>query len=151
MRALLDANVYISYLLSTSTASPPRVVVEAALDGAYELLFTPGVIDEVRRKTSTKPYLARRISQTQVDEIEREIAVIAKVVSELSEPFPEVGRDRKDDYLFAHAVAGQADYLVSGDTGVQNVGQIGNVRIMSPAEFVQVLQRSGQLPPFNET
>jgi predicted nucleic acid-binding protein len=46
-----------------------------------------------------------------------------------------------------YAVVGQADYLVSGDSGVQKVGQIDSVQIVSPAGFLQVL---GLAPPTSE-
>lgn len=59
---------------------------------------------------------------------------------EIPEPLPEVGRERKDDYLFAHAVVARSDFLVSGDKGVQAVGNIGDVRVVSPAELVRVIK-----------
>lgn len=140
MRALLDANIFLSYLLDRTSNTPPIVVVDAALKGSYTLLVTARVIDEVRDKTKTKPYLAARIAQHQVERLVTILTPIAENIPELDPPLPEVGRDRKDDYLFAHAIFGKADYLVSGDTGVQKVGQIGDVRIVSPAMFLQVLE-----------
>jgi len=38
MRVLLDANIFISYLLSPASDTPPMIVVEAAFTGAYTLL-----------------------------------------------------------------------------------------------------------------
>jgi predicted nucleic acid-binding protein len=108
MRALLDANVYISFLLTHGEATPPRITVDAALDGAYQLLMTAGVISEVRRKTATKPYLARRIEQTVAERLVRRLMVIAEVIPELDPPLPEVGRDRKDNYFFAQYLVGDS-------------------------------------------
>jgi putative PIN family toxin of toxin-antitoxin system len=144
MRALLDANVYISFLLTRNAASPPRATVAAALDGVYDLLVSDGVINEVRRKTVAKSYLAERISQAEVERLVRGLLVIAERLPELDVPYPEIGNDRKDDYLFAHAVVGQADYLVSGDGGVRVIDRIGDVRIVSPAEFIAILDTHPQ-------
>ena len=146
MRALVDANVYISSLLTRNPATPPRIVVRAAISGGYTLLITPGVIDEVRRKTVAKPYLASRITQTEVERLFEILGALAEFVPAIEEPLPEIGRDRKDDYLFAHAVVGRADLLVSGDLGVQGIGRIGDVQIVTPAEFVQILRESGRTP-----
>ncbi len=55
---------------------------------------------------------------------------------------PRWGGDRKDDYLYAHALVGRADYLVSGDKGVLQVRQIGAVQLLSPFEFLQVLRQA---------
>ncbi len=118
------------------------MAVEAALDGRYVLLISEGVIDEVRRNTATKPYLAQRITQPQVERLVRSLLVIAESIPDLGIPYPEVGKDRKDDYLFAQARYGEADYLVSGDTGVRGVDRIGAVRIVTPAEFVAILHRN---------
>ena len=141
MRAVLDTNLSISYLLAPTATSPPVAVVEAAFTGAYMLLLSDGVVAELTSKSATKPYLAAHISRNQTERLVRILETVAETVDELDEPFPAVGRDRKDDYLFAHAVMGRADYLVSGDKGVQAVRRIGSVHVVSPTEFLQVLRR----------
>ena len=141
MRALLDANVFISYLLRPTGDTPPIAAVRAAVGGVYSLLVTGGVTAEIREKTSTKPFLADRISPAEVGLFVDLLGSVAETVPEIQDvPFPALGRDRKDDYLYAHAVVGQADYLVSGDRGVLVVGRIGDVQIVSPAEFVEILR-----------
>lgn len=144
MRALLDANVYLSYLLTLpDRRTPPALVVEAALSGDYTLLVPEGVIRELRDTSGSKPYLAARISEAAASAFIGALGAIAEIVPELEPPLPEVGRDRKDDYLFAHAIFGQADYLVSGDGGVRAIGRIGGTRIVTPAEFLAILEGSG--------
>lgn len=140
IRALLDANVFISYLLSPDGSTPTIRVVEAAFTGAYQVLLPDGVVSELRGKTATKPWLATHITPGECERLVGILVTIAEVLPEIGEPLPEVGRDRKDDYLFAHAVVGRADYLVSGDTGVQAVGRIGAVRVVSPAVFLRVIE-----------
>jgi predicted nucleic acid-binding protein len=80
-----------------------------------------------------------RITESQVEELIEILIAVAKHVPTIEGDVPNVGRDRKDAYLFAYAVFGQADYLVSGDTGVRAIEQIGEVRIVTPAEFVAIL------------
>jgi putative PIN family toxin of toxin-antitoxin system len=143
VRALLDANVFISYLLSPNNSSAAIQVVEAAFTGSYQLLLPAGVVAELRGKTATKPWLASRITPDECERLVRILSSVAEILPEIKELLPEVGRDRKDDYLFAHAIVGRADYLVSGDKGVQAVGQISDVQVMSPADFLQVLQHAG--------
>jgi len=53
---------------------------------------------------------------------------------------PAASRDRKDDYLLAHAIAGRADYLVSGDADLLSVDRVGGVAIVNPAGFLRVPQ-----------
>lgn len=145
MRALFDANVFVSYLLTPTSGSPPTAVVEAAFATVFTLLTTAGVLEEVRRKAATKPYLAERITPAEVEQLASILERIAEAIPEIEEELPEVGRDRKDDYLLAHAVLGKADYLVSGDNDLLSLDQVDGVRIVSPAEFLRILQESGLL------
>lgn len=139
IRALLDAHVFISYLLSPDGTSATIQAVERAFTGAYTLLLPTSVIDELRGRTATKPWLAAHITPEECEWLVRILMTVAEALPEIEGTLPEVGRDRKDDYLFAHAVVGRADFLVSGDKGVQAVGRIGDVRVVSPADFLKVL------------
>ncbi len=139
MRAFFDANVFISYLLYPTASTPPAVVVRAGLAGRYTMLVSETVVVEIRTKIAAKRWLASRISANDVEEFVALLAETAQILSELPEPFIAVGRDRNDDYLFAHALLGRADYLVSGDDGVLRIGQIEEVRIVSPAQFGEIL------------
>ena len=140
MRALLDANVYISHLLHPESDTPPAAVVGAGLDGLFTLVITDGIILEFREKIVAKPYLANRITSRQLDEFAETLAIVAESIADIGVSLPEVGRDRKDDYLYAYALIGQVDYLVSGDKDLLAVRQIGDVRIVNPAEFFRILQ-----------
>lgn len=137
---MLDANVYIRYLLSPDGSSATIRVVEAAFTGAYELVLPEGVVSELRGETATKPWLAAHITPEECERLVGILMTVAEVVAETEEPLPEVGRGRKDDEPFAHAVVGQVDFLVSGDKGVRAVGRIGDVRMVSPARFMDTLQ-----------
>ena len=117
-------------------------MVETALTHAYTLLITAQLIAEAHEKTSTKPYLAARISRAEVSALTDVLTATAETIPELEERLPEVGNDRNDDYLFAHALLGRADYLVSGDVGVLRVGRIAEVRIVSPFQFITVLEKA---------
>ena len=48
---------------------------------------------------------------------------------------PERCRDPKDDYLLELAIQAQAIYLVSGDSDLLELGQIGDCKIMTVLEF----------------
>lgn len=145
MRAFLDANVFVSYLLSPTGGTPPPVVARAGLAGAFDLLVSRNVLIELRTRTTTKPSLSARISATAAAELTALLAEVAEVVPEIPEPFPAIGWDRDDDYLIAHALIARADYLVSGDDDLLSLGQIETVRIVSPAQFLAILRDARRL------
>ena len=53
---------------------------------------------------------------------------------------PAVSRDPKDDYLPTYALVAKADYLVTGDKDLLVLKQVGQVKILSPKDFVARLQ-----------
>ncbi len=51
-----------------------------------------------------------------------------------------VGEDEEDDLVLATAVAGNADFLVTGDKHMQGLSRHQNVRILTPRQFLDVLE-----------
>jgi putative PIN family toxin of toxin-antitoxin system len=51
-----------------------------------------------------------------------------------------VCRDPKDDYLIATAIAGDADFIVSCDKDLTDLGSHGRVRIVTAGEFLTELR-----------
>jgi len=49
-------------------------------------------------------------------------------------------RDPKDDPLLACAVEGRADYLVSGNRDLLDLGEVEGIRMLSPREFAVLLE-----------
>jgi putative PIN family toxin of toxin-antitoxin system len=147
MRALLDTNLFISYLLSSGrTGSAVGVILEAAFRGAFTLLFAIEIAEEMIATTAARPDLMARIGSGDVAEMFRQVENVAEVLPRLPAPPPEVGRDRKDDFLIAHAVLAHADYLVSRDRDLLDLVDIAGVRFVSPPAFLEVLRAADRLP-----
>lgn len=53
-----------------------------------------------------------------------------------------VAADPEDDKYIVAALAGRAAYVVSGDKHLVDVGRHEDVRIVTPREFLEVLQKS---------
>ena len=142
MRVLLDANILISYLLPTREASPIRTIVRAAIAGTYTLLLHDRITAEIIRKVQTKRYLAERITGEDVDALFGLLWQVAEPLPTITEEIPPVTRDLKDDYLLAYGLLGQADYLVTGDDDLLTLGEVDGLKLVSPAEFVALLERN---------
>jgi len=139
VRACVDTNILISYLLTPLSGNPPSRIVRGALEGAFTLVLAELTLTELSRKVQSKPYLVDRISTAMLDQFVASLSVIAEVYSLPSDPLPRVVRDPRDDYLLAPAVLEQVDYLVSGDNDLPNLGTFQGVRMVSPREFVAIL------------
>lgn len=60
----------------------------------------------------------------------------------ITQSLPRITKDPTDDYLIAYAVLHQADYLLTGDKKhLLPLGQIGAVKIVTPAQFLQHNER----------
>lgn len=99
------------------------------------------VIAELDRKLSEKKYLASRITKEEAQEFTELLTMIAEEIPAITEEIPRVSSDKKDDYLLAYALVGKADYLVSGDEILQKINEVENITIVSPAEFLIILNK----------
>jgi predicted nucleic acid-binding protein len=59
----------------------------------------------------------------------------------ITSPVSGVATHPEDDLILAAAVSAQADYLVTGDARLQALGSYQGVKIVTPREFVQILEQ----------
>lgn len=143
MRVLMDTNVFVSYLLGSSRRPTGVVatIVEAAFGGAFDLLVSEDLLEAFVLTLTTKRYLAERIGADQTRRFIADIRAVGTTLPPITDPLPRVVRDPKNDYLLAHTLVGQADYLVTGDDDLLALGAVDRLRIISPAGFAQELTR----------
>ena len=134
MRVILDTNVLLAALISPH--GPPEVIYRAWLAGRFDLVTSTAQLDELRR-ASRYPKLrtllpAHRIG-AMVNNMQR--AVVLRVIPSLPDDIE--ANDPNDAFLLSMALAGEADYLVTGDrrAGRLQRGNIGRTRIVTPATF----------------
>lgn len=111
MRVVLDPNVLVSAVIST--AGPPREIVVAWIDGHFDLVASPALVDELRGVLA-RPRFRRWVSEATTTEFIEGIADDALMIDD-PPPLAGLSPDPDDDYLIALARATNADYLVSGD------------------------------------
>lgn len=134
MRVILDTNVLLGALISPH--GPPDLIYRAWRTGRFELVTSTAQLEELRR-VSRYPKLktilpAHRIG-TMINNMQR------AVVLDNLPPLPDgiEASDPDDGFMLAMALAGEADYLVTGDrrAGLLQRGSIGYTRIVTPAIF----------------
>ncbi len=140
MRVLLDTNIYLSYLLGANDESAIRKVVEAGVQGKFIFLLPDALWDELIAVIKRKPYFHQRITVEQVALLRDILHPFSEKMREIAVPIPRVVRDVKDDYLLAHALLDNADYLVTGDADLLTLDPVGKLRIISPRAFATLLE-----------
>jgi uncharacterized protein len=110
VRLVVDTNILISALLVEASLSAHLIVLWR--QGWFDLLTSAEQLDELMRVTrypKIRERLAPALAGRLINEL-RDVAVVLKNI-----PTVTVCQDPYDDYLFAMAVAGAADFLVTGD------------------------------------
>ena len=137
-RAVLDSSVLVSAFLKPG--SLPASLLARAREGAFSLVLSTYILEETATVLVRPKTLGRyRCSIDEVGRFCRALVAVAEMVGELPD-IEAVPNDPKDDPIVATAVAGKADYLVTGDRAhLLPLGQYQGVRIVSPRVFLDLL------------
>ncbi len=137
MRLILDTNVLISALLA-GTSLPARLVA-LWREGQFDLLTSAEQLDELTRVTRY-PRIRQRLRPAMAGRLINEIRNLAIPLADL--PIVTVSPDPYDNYLLAMAVAGPADFLITGDKGdLLALKTYEGTKILTTREFL-VLQKA---------
>jgi hypothetical protein len=134
LRAVLDPNVIISATLSPG-GSPARAF-RLWLEGGYELVCSPHLLDELARALAY-PKLSRFISSDEANELIGLLRRGALVVDDPTAPHNISSPDPNDDYLIALAERTRS-VLVSGDRDL--LGLSGRIPVYSPGQFLDLVE-----------
>jgi len=136
LKAVLDTNVLVSALLSNN-GIPNQVLRQAKV--VYQLFISQEILEEVM-EVLLRPRIQRKILLTE-EGIQSFLSAIQKV-AEMVENLPSlqiIENDPDDDVILACAVKANADYLVSGDIHLRQIGSYKGIRIVSPSEFSAII------------
>jgi putative PIN family toxin of toxin-antitoxin system len=139
-RAVLDAQVWVSAAINS--AGPVRKIIDEAVAGAFRIVTSPYVHDEVLEvfsRPSVRRFLARAFNPVEwLDFIE---LTAADVVEEAIGP-PAVPADPDDDPYLWTAYAGAATHVVTWDAEVLAVQHFHGAQVVDPGEFRRLLRVS---------
>lgn len=136
---LIDTNLLISAIIKKGNTTPHKLLTSWR-EHEYYLVISDELIDEVenvlRRDRIYKKY---NISTEEIEEFMLELRNSTVFVVPLSLDNLSIhSRDKKDDKLLACALAGNCDYLITGDEDLLILNgrvELGNLKIMKAANF----------------
>ena len=132
MRIVADTNILISALLAGR--SLPARVIDLWRDGRVELVTSREQIDEMMRVTRYSK-IRERLSPALAGRLITELRDLAILVDRL--PEVDASPDPFDNYLQATALAGAAQYLVTGDKrDLLSLGSYQGVQIIDLRTFL---------------
>jgi putative PIN family toxin of toxin-antitoxin system len=137
MKVVLDTVVFVRGLINPD--SPCGRVVFANPD-AYELIVSAELALEYLDVFS-RPKLARRFRAVGPEFLSDVLEAIRSGTPVHLSAIPRVCRDPTDDKFLAAALAGQADFIVSEDNDLLELGSYEGITILSAQAFLAVLER----------
>jgi uncharacterized protein len=135
VRAILDANVIISAVLSPS--GTPAGILRLWLRGEFELVTSALLLAELERAFSC-PKLRERIDQAEAKKLVEWLGREAVVLPDPEKAPAARSADPGDDYLLALAEGAHA-VLVSGDRHLLELGD--DLPVLTPRGFLAALER----------
>jgi len=141
IRAVVDANVLISSVIAP--LGPSRRIFNAWRNGDFQLVTSPGIIDEVSRRLA-HPRIATRYFISDDDRTAVLRLLTADAFITPGTPMIRVARDPTDDKVIAAALETGAQYIVTGDKDLLALGKYERVAILSPARFISTIGRNQQ-------
>jgi uncharacterized protein len=123
LRIVFDTNVYISAFAAPGSRS--SLALQLAARGVFELVVSPAILAELRRKLSGPKF---GFSERELDDADRDIGVIATVM----EPDFRLA-DEPDNRILECAVASGASAIVTGDKELLALGSYEGIGIMTVA------------------
>jgi putative PIN family toxin of toxin-antitoxin system len=131
IRVVADTNVYISALLFGGL---PGEFLDLAFLPSFQLITSPVLLDELDDKLRLKFRLS--------DERRNFIRMILEKHAEIVRPgivLAAVRDDPDDDRVLECAVAGEAEFLVSGDKHLLRLGAHEGIKIVTVRQFLDDL------------
>ncbi len=137
LKAVLDANIIVSATIATK-GNPARIL-DFWREDKFELIITPAILEEMWQ-VILRPVIQkhRRITEDEAVELLFEIQQDATTISPILD-LKIIKQDPTDDKYIIAAIEGKADYIVSGDKHLLELGSYENIKIISPKEFVEIL------------
>lgn len=136
MRVVVDTSVLVSGLIRHQ--GPPGDILRALRDGRFIVVYSHETLMEVVEVLGRDFFRSKY--HIQFNDIEVLVSLI-RLRGDAVVPAQKITdcRDPKDNKFLEAAVAGEADYLVSGDGDLLSLNPYRGIPILSPAEFLETI------------
>jgi len=147
VEVVLDTNVAVSAAINPK--GPPAQIIKAWRAQSFTWVTSESLLTELDR-TLRAPRLRRYIvwSDDELNELLAAVRQLARIASP-TRTIDIITSDPADNRVLEAAVAGGAEYIVSGDQALLELGAFEGIRIVTPARFTAILAErpSGRFEP----
>jgi len=130
--AVVDTNVLIS---AAVFGGLPRLLLERARSRAFMLITSPWLIEEFTKKLRTK-FKVSASEAMLAGELVKDFALV--VTPEMN--LEVIAKDPDDNHVLECAVAGNADFIVTGDKHLLDFGSFEGIQVLTARQFLHFLE-----------
>ena len=134
MKVIIDTNLWISFLIGHQT----QLVRQMLTDLRFDVYVCSRLIEEIR-DVASRDKIAKMLKPTDIDDLLAIIHAFCKYSTINAETPLSAIRDPKDLYLLQLAETIGADYIVSGDADLTDLGKHQQTKIVKMADFKQLM------------
>ena len=138
IRAVLDTNTVVSATIVP--AGIPARILAAGRSGQFEIVSSSAILTETLRALQRDRIRRKyQITAAQIEGI-RILLEQEASLTPITRQVQGIATHPEDDQILATAISATADYLVTGDDKLQKLGTYEGVAIVSPREFLTILE-----------
>lgn len=132
-KVVLDTNVYLSGIIFGGNS---KHILDLAIEGKVTTITSASILLELSEKLKDKFHWDKE----QITAAIKSIAKIGTVVTPRMRLYV-VKKDKNDNKVIEAAVEANADFIVTGDRHLLDIGDYKHIRIISPAQYLSVCFR----------
>lgn len=138
IRVVLDTNVFISGIIMDYGVN--YEILESWENGEFEIVLPQPIIQEIQR-VLYYPHIKNRrhLTEKRIELILNALRTYA-VITPSQMQISVIKEDPDDNMFIIAAIEGDAEYIISGDRHLLEIGCFGEVKIISPSEFYQIFK-----------
>ncbi len=129
VRIIVDTNIWISFLIGKRIQALKPLIIS----GKVELIITEQLVNEIINVTQ-RPKLVKYFSEDKVMDFISLLKIISTNYKIKDNDHGFV--DPKDNFLLTLAEISNADFLITGDTQLIQLGKFVNTKIIGPQDFI---------------
>ena len=135
MKAVIDTNIWISFLIGKLLAGLDDYI----LDGLLEVVISAEQLEEITTVLK-RPKFRKHFSTDDIEEFLSLLYKSARIV-EVHHTIIDC-RDEKDNFILEAAIRGRADYIVTGDKDLLVLNPYRGKKIIGFKEFEDIIKGS---------
>jgi len=142
-KIVLDTNVLVSALINPH--GKPAQIINYVFENKIRLFTSPSIMEELERVLSYPKLMKRHgLNSEELKEFISDLLSIMSLIEE-EKIIEVIMEDPSDNKYLSCAIDAKVDFIISGDIHLLNLGEYEGIRIVTPAQFLEIMEREKEV------